>query len=311
MASKDVILSAGTIDSPKILMLSGIGPSDELAKNDIPLIQDLPVGKNLRDHFCIVTAFIRADGVNDRAAFYGSEEAMAAAREQWQKDGSGPWSIFGCQGGIGYFKSDRVYASEEFKALPKEEQDYLQKETVPTYELFTHFPIHMLNPEMPNNLTYNGLTVFPMNEQSRGEVTLQSKNPRDKPIMDPKLFSHPFDQRVAIESLRHLMEFTEHPAYAKDTVQAIHVPKSTSDEDLLEFIQQNLISVWHMTGTVKMGKAGEKGTCVDSDFKILGVDNLRVADMSVVPVLTNNHTQATAYIAGASLADKLVAEYDL
>jgi choline dehydrogenase-like flavoprotein len=66
-----------------------------------------------------------------------------------------------------------------------------------------------------------------------------------------------------------------------------------------------------MTGTVKMGKAGEKDACVDSDFKVVGIENLRVADMSVVPVLTNNHTQATAYIAGASLADKLVAEYGL
>jgi len=312
MASKEVVISAGSIDSPKILMLSGIGPADELAKHDISLIQDLPVGKNLRDHTCVVTVYIKKEGTNDRAAFYGSEEAMATAREEWlQKDGSGPWSVFGCQGGIGYFKAPRLYETDEFKTLPKHEQEYLTKETVPSYEVFTHFPVHMLNPDMPNNLTYQSLAAFPMNEQSRGEVTLQSKDPRDPPIMDPKLLSHPFDQRVAIESLRDVMEFSAHPAYARDTLAAIHVPKSNSDEDLLEFIRENAISVWHMTGTVKMGKAGEKDACVDSDFKVVGIENLRVADMSVVPVLTNNHTQATAYIAGASLADKLVAEYGL
>ncbi|RFU29339.1 hypothetical protein B7463_g7013, partial [Scytalidium lignicola] len=310
--SKEVILSAGSIDSPKILMLSGIGPRAELEKHKIPVIQDLPaIGQGLRDHFAVPIIYLRKESINERGAFYGNKERMDEALAQWKKDGTGPWSSFACQLGIGWFKSDDVEKSPEFKALPAEEQKYLTEETVPHYEVLTHFPAHMFNPKMPTNLDYCALLVFLMNGQSRGQVSLQSADPKDPLLMDPKLLSHPYDRSTSIHILRHALNLTKHPAFAKDTASELLVPKSESDEDILEHFRDNLFSTWHMTGTAKMGRADDPTAAVDNHFRVKGVEGLRIADMSVVPVLTSNHTQATAYGTGATAADVLIDEYGL
>jgi choline dehydrogenase-like flavoprotein len=311
-AAKEVILCTGTLDSPKILMHSGIGPAAELEQHNINVIQDVPaIGRNLRDHIALGLVFLRKEGTNDGAAFYGNPDAMEAALQQWKENSTGGWSSFGCQRGIGWFKLDKLNDTEEFKALTASEQSFLHEDTVPHYELYTHFPAHMFNPEMPTNLTYNALFIFLMNEQSRGEVRLQSSNPGEPLLFDPKFFSHPFDRRAAIEILRSLLAFTTQPAYADDTIAAIHAPKSDSDEDLLEFWHDNLISVWHMNGTVKMGKKHDKDAAVDSRSRVRGIQNLRIADMSIVPILPNNHTQITAYVTGVSCADVLMKDYGL
>lgn len=149
-----------------------------------------------------------------------------------------------------------------------------------------------------------------MNEQSTGEVKLQSANPDDPLLVDPKFLEHPFDRRACIDIYRHVLELTKHPAIAKDTTATILGSKSESDEDILEHWKNNLSSSWHMTGTVKMGQ-DDTDAAVNSHFQVFGVEKLRVADMSVVPLLTNNHTQATAYLTGATCADVLIGEYNL
>lgn len=135
-ASKDVILSAGSLDTPKILMLSGIGPKTELQKHSIGLVHELPrVGKGLRDHYGLSMHYLVKDEYNDRGAYYRDPEKVKAAKEQWMKDGTGELSTFACQVGMGFFKSDKIYASEEFKALPKETQSFLQRPTIPCFEI--------------------------------------------------------------------------------------------------------------------------------------------------------------------------------
>lgn len=99
---------------------------------------------------------------------------------------------------------------------------------------------------------------------------------------DPKFLDHPFDRRIATK-ISELLDIANHPAYAKDTPATIAGPKSNSDEDLLEYWKEHLFSVWHMTGTVKMGNPGDPNAAVNHQFRVLGIDGLRVADMSVVP----------------------------
>ncbi|EAW13556.1 GMC family oxidoreductase [Aspergillus clavatus NRRL 1] len=310
-ASKDVILTAGALDSPKILMHSGIGPSEQLGKFQIPLVHDLPaIGQNLRDHFFAPLSFKRSPETNDRNAFFGDKNAMDEAMTQWMKDGTGPWARYSCQLAAGWFKSDGLLASAEFQELPPTVQDFLKRETVPHYEFMTNFPVHFIRPQM-TDYSYMCLLVFLMNEQSSGELRLQSSNPDDPLLFDPKFFSHPFDRRACIEILRDALQVTKHESFTKDTVAPILVPASESDEDLLAHWKNTLGSSWHMTGTVKMGKSGDVDAAVDSRFRVFGTENLRVADMSVVPVLTNNHTQATAYVTGLTCAEALIAEYEL
>ncbi|KAL4982218.1 hypothetical protein BDW68DRAFT_182760 [Aspergillus falconensis] len=311
-ASKEVILSAGSLDTPRILMHSGIGPADHLKEFNIPVFKDIPcIGQGMRDHPFVPICFLRNPSTNNRNAFYGSQAAMDAAMKQWLVDGSGPWARHGAQLMMGWLKSDAVTKSAEFAALPEDVKAFLNKPTVPHYEISAGFPLHMLAPELTKDYSYVCLLAFLMNEQSVGEVRLQSSDPEVPLLFNANFLAHPYDRRVCIESVRELLAVTNHPAFAKDTVSMILGPKSEGDEDILEHWRNTVVSSWHMTGTVKMGKAGELDAAVDKSFKFMGVEGLRVADMSVVPVLANNHTQATAYVTGSTAADVLIKEYGL
>lgn len=293
-------------------MHSGIGPANELTKFNIPIIQNLPaIGQGLRDHFFVPLILHRNPETNDRNTFFQDPTAMTAAMKQWEADGTGPWSRYGCQLGIGWFKSEAITSSPEFQSLPSKVQDFLTRETIPHYELITHFPVHFIYPQLFQDYSYICLVVFLMNEQSTGAVTLQSSNPTDPLLFNPNFLSHPFDRQACISIYRHLLTLTNHESFAKDTLSTIMGPASSSDEDILSFWRENLSSSWHMTGTVKMGRDGDRDAAVDSSFRVFGIQGLRVADMSVVPVLTNNHTQATAYVTGATCGDVLVKEYGL
>ncbi|KAH6656595.1 hypothetical protein BKA67DRAFT_654922 [Truncatella angustata] len=312
-ASKEVILSAGALNSPSILMHSGLGPADQLQKFNLPIKQDLPnIGKGLRDHMFSPLVFTRKEGSTSRAAFYGDEKIMREALELWKKDGTGPWAKFACETGIGFFKLDTITSSQEFQDLPVDEQRYLKSATVPHMEVITHFPMHWFIPNFPKeNLDYSCLLAFLYNAQSRGEVTLQSSDPNVPLLFDPKFLDHPYDRRAAIESLRAVLKVANSEAYSKDSIAQLAGPASESDEDLLEYWRQTISSSWHMTGTLKMGKKDDADAVVDPDFRLLGVQGLRVADMSAVPVLVSAHIQAAAYVTGMTCAEKLVAEHDL
>lgn len=300
-ASKEVILSAGTLDTPRILMHSGIGPEEQLKKFNIPVVLSAPaVGRGMRDHGFTPLVYKRTpESTGGRSTFWGAQNQSIrdAALEQWKKDGTGPWAKFACGNGIGFFKLGKTYTeSPEFLALPASERDYLLDEFIPHYEVFTHFPIHDFMPGFSDDdLDYSCLLVFLDNAQNRGSVTLQSSDPNVPLKFDPGFLGTAFDRRTSVEALRDTLRFTESPGYAKDTVSAIAAPKAdATDDELLDYWRQTISSTWHMTGTVKMGKPGDADAAVDNNFRFVGIEGLRVADMSVVPVLPSAHTQAVA-----------------
>ncbi|CAG7561210.1 unnamed protein product [Fusarium equiseti] len=312
-ASKEVILSAGALNTPSILMHSGIGPASQLSQFNIPVVKDVPrIGQGLRDHMFTPLVYTRKEGDTARKPFYGDQKAMDEALQQWRQDGTGPWTKFACELGIGWFKLDKLVKSEEFKALPEQEKEYLMKETVPHYEILTHFPIHWFIPQFPDcNLNYSCILVFYYNSQSQGEVTLQSSDPNVPLKFDPKFLSTPFDRRAAIESLRDAFRLVKHENYVKNNVDTMVGPVGDSDEELLAHWRATISSSWHMCGTTKMGKKDDPEAVVDSDYKVIGFEGLRVADMGVVPVLASCHIQSVAYVTGMTAAEKLIAEYDL
>ncbi|KAI0125603.1 hypothetical protein BJ170DRAFT_439566 [Xylariales sp. AK1849] len=283
-ARQEVIVSGGALNSPQILLLSGIGPPEELQKHGIaPLHELAQVGKNLQDH-CLSTAGIIIKKDHDKA-FRQSPTPM------------------------GWFKVPAILESDEFNALPREMQDYLQKPNVPNWELATHTPFLDGTTVGKDEEIFSCLCLL-MNPQSRGTVTLQSANPKDAPIIDPKFLTHPFDRKTAIESFRELLRFFQAPVWKEKTIRNLAWPRDDSDEAILECFSSHLGSSWHMCGTVNMGK-NAKEACVDSSFKVFGLERLRVADLSVCPMVPNNHTQTTAYIVGELAAEKLIAEYGL
>ena len=279
-------MSAGALNTPKLLLLSGIGPASELQKHSIPVRLDLPVvGRGLKDHHHITPAWIRAADTTDRPAYYRSPSLQAAARAQWEIDGTGPLSEISCVHTVGFFKSDAIYQSDEFKALPEERQRHLLKPTVPLYEIFLNGPIpeQLLSPSTAQPLT--SVFILVLNPENSGTVTLSSPDPAEPPLYDPKFFSNPFGRRVAIEATRETMAVIESAAFQKDTVGMLHGPKSSSEEDILAYWRERTVSTWHMCGTVRMGREGDERVGVDRNFRVLGTRGLRVVDLSVLPIL--------------------------
>ncbi|KAK7907983.1 FAD/NAD(P)-binding protein [Apiospora marii] len=286
MARKEVIISGGAINSPQLLLLSGLGPEEALRKHGIPRVLDLPqVGRNLQDHCFSTAGIVIKKGHTTTPLLQQSPSPM------------------------GWFQLPAVLRSREFQALPLPMQTYLRRPLVPNWEMATHAPFfdHV---EISDDEEVFSAICLVMNPQSRGTVTLKSANPRDPPAIDPRFLTHPFDRRTAIEGMREMLRFFQAPTWKQKTVRNVSWPQDNSDKAIWEAFSSNLKSSWHMAGTVKMGHSAQEA-CVDSSFKVIGTQNLRVADMSVCPLLPNNHTQSTAYIIGEIAAEKIVAEYGL
>lgn len=308
-AEKEIILSAGALDTPKILLLSGVGPKEELARHSIQTVANLPVGLGLQDHVHVVMTMQLTDGANDRAE-WNSPVAMQASREQFAKDGTGILAILNATAVIGFFNGDeKLYTSDEFKQLSPSVQKYIQHPGIPSLEIATGFP--PLTPLADPTATYLTVAAFAMTPQSRGSVTLKSADPADPPISDPKLMSHPYDRRNMIETTRKAYDYITSPGLAKDTIRPFIAPASNSDKDIWEFIQGHCNSTWHMSCTARMGKADDDSAVVTTDFRVKGLQGLRVADVSVTPFLPNCHTQSTAYLIGETASERLIAEYGL
>jgi choline dehydrogenase-like flavoprotein len=218
-------------------------------------------------------------------------------------------------------KVDRLYESKEFLALGRKEQEFLKREGVPTYEAAFGGPLNhpSLEAEIPEGYEYLSIVAFEMNSQSHGSVSISSSNPVDPPLLNLGTFTDPtgFDVKVVKESIRDVVHFFEGTeTYKQGFVRWLAGPGDLGtgedeDRELEKLVRENSIPVWHGCGTVKMGREGEEGTCVGSDFKVLGTEGLRVIDMSAAPVLISGHTQASAYLIGAMGAEKLIEEYGL
>lgn len=284
-ARKGVIVCGGSLDTPRILMHSGIGPAGQLEAYGIPIVKaNDHVGQHLKDHQHITPTWARADDTTNRHKYYRSKELQAAARVQWEADQTGPLSEIACAMGIGFLKLEAVFETPEFKNLPEHVRHHLLKPTVPTYEFSINGPSfqYFLDPE--NASPGVSVFVFLMNLQSTGSVTLQSSDPKVPLLFDPNFFSHPYDRRLAVEVTREVLKIANSPSFSKDIVEAISLPDSDSEEDILDYWKKATGSTWHMTGTARMGR-DEQSAVVDKDLKVFGVENLRVADMSVVPIL--------------------------
>ncbi|KAI4114978.1 MAG: hypothetical protein LQ345_004335 [Seirophora villosa] len=281
-ARKEVILSAGAVDTPKLLLLSGVGPASDLQKLGIPVTQNLPaIGKNLRDRLFIELVTIQKPDSHHRSAYMGSPEQMAEARKQWATDQTGPLASYFMPQMIGFIRSDDILASEAFSKLSALNRSGLSGRTKPTYEIISQAP----SPSVQAPSLYLSTAVAFHGTESGGEITLQSADPNDPPLINPDFLSHPFDRHIAIHAVRETLGFVHTPSLAKDQIRLAAGPKGDGDDDILDYVRNTATSMWHPCGTVKMGKAEDEGTCVDTSFKVVGLEGLRVVDMSVAPFL--------------------------
>ncbi|EMM6763218.1 GMC family oxidoreductase [Pluralibacter gergoviae] len=289
LMAKNVIVSAGAVQTPKILMHSGIGPADHLQKFGIQPLVNLPgVGENLHDHPIIpVSAYVRGT-LGYQSAASGAGALKAGMRYYLTKDG--PASGNGIET-VSYW----------------DPQDFSAEPTVQCY----HEPIISDNGLTPTG-TRSGITfaLVVLQPRSRGSVRLGSRDPLAMPLIDPKFIDDKYDLEVGIQAVKAIRKVMSHGSLASVLEEeAMPGPAVQSDEQIGEFVKRVATTMWHPVGTCRMGS--DEMSVVDADLKVKQTENLYVMDASVMPNITSGNTnaptQALALIGAKRLVKRLSA----
>lgn len=314
-ARKEIIISGGAYCSPTILMRSGIGAKSELESHGIECQVDLPgVGKNLMDHM-IVFIFYETTKPNVTSDYLlYRPNALGEAYRQWKEEKRGPLSTFPF-GAFAYSRLDERLASEpawtSAPRRPGRDPMGLTK-SQPNVEFFSTecYGGPKQFDQFPDGDKSHAFSIIAelFAPKSRGTVTLKSKDPKDNPVVDHNYLSEELDIVVLSEACRYANEIIMKGKGTKDIVEGSW-PKDlthhayTSREQWVPYIKDNATTCYHPGGTVKMGKASDPTAVLDEELRVRGVNNLRVADTSVMPLLNQGHTQMPAYAIGEKAAD--------
>ena len=289
-ANKEVLLSAGAFNSPQILMLSGIGPKDELAKHDIPLEHELNgVGKNLQDHVDILTvvrhqktellAFRPKAGwwfLKELFKYFGNKTGMLT-------------SVVAESGG--FIKSHPSLATPD-----------LQLNFIPAA-----MDDHGRNTKMLFNYGI-ALHACLLRPQSRGQISLYSKGASVHPKINLNMLSHPDDVSTMVKAIKICRNILSQQPLVESNGQEIFPGHACqSDEQIEQFLREKANTLYHPVGTCKMGT--DNMAVVDEQLKVHGLSGLRVIDASIMPTLISGNTNAPTIMIAAKTADLILAEH--
>ena len=280
-ASREVILSGGAFNSPQLLMLSGIGPAKELERLGIKVIHDSPgVGKNLRDHLAVRLGC----EINEPLSFPAlPEAAKAAAMAEYTKTRTGPMASNFLEAG--------AFATT------------IEDENWPSLQLFFFPAMPTPYPEAGSSSRHGMTFVSSVNRpHSHGEVTLASANPLDRPMINPNYLSDPEDMKVAVAGVRWNLEIMKGRAF--DSVRAnATFPQTLPDTDaeLEAHIRRDGTTIWHVSGTCKMGT--DSAAVVDAELRVHGLDGLRIVDASIMPQVVSANTNAAVIMIAEKASD--------
>ncbi len=282
-AASEVLLSAGAVNSPQLLMLSGIGPADMLRRHGIPVAADLPgVGANLQDHLDICTLHHCPPGLS-----YDRISELKTAFEYFLRGRRGPGTSNVAEAG-GFVRS----------ALATDDRPDVQ----------FHFVPAMLDDHGRNRLQGDGLTVHAcfLRPRSRGRILLHDADPASPVRIQANYLSDPdgFDLRMMVECARLSRRLLSQPAFRPFLGAPIHPARTDlPDTGLEEFVRARAETIYHPSGTCRMGR--DQAAVVDPQLRVRGIDALRVVDASVMPELPGGNTNAPVIMIAERAADLL------
>jgi choline dehydrogenase len=285
-ANNEVILSAGAIGSPQILMLSGIGPDDQLGTHGIATLHSSPgVGRNLQDHLQarpVYKCSVPSINTRTRGLWNQARIALEYAAKQ-----SGPMTMAASLG-TGYLKT----------------RDELETPDI-------QFHIQPFSADNPTTGTHDfdafTASVLQLRPESAGEIRLKSAEPRDHPEIHPNYLSTALDQQTIVEGIRVARRICRHEPVSSMITEE-HAPGcAIADDDhdgLLKWARDTATTIYHPTGTCKMGQ--DAMAVVDERLKVRGVSHLRVADCSIMPQIVSGNTNAPAIMIGEKASDLIL-----
>lgn len=287
-ADREVIVAAGSLVTPQLLMLSGIGAADHLRSHGIRCIADLPgVGENLIDHPEVPITAI----ANGPYGYYkqGVGWRMLANGLQFKVFGSGPITSSGVEAGAFVNPMDPAGTpSIQAFCVPIV---YLDRDTLDSVEDTYGFTV----------------TTVIVKPKSRGTVRLRSANPEDMPLVSPNLLKHPDDMRMMIEAQKYFLRaFHEPPLSEKVKRIAIPAPGETSDEAMALHCKRFVKTNYHPSGTCRMGATGDAMAVLDTRMRVRGVERLRICDLSAMPDINAGNTNAPAMMMGSRCAELIL-----
>jgi choline dehydrogenase len=292
-ASREVILSGGAINSPQLLMLSGVGPADQLARHHIPMVHELPgVGQNLQDHLDVLVVHKCVKpvslGISFRNLLAQSWHLLTYLVQR-----KGPLTTNAAEGG-GFVKSDAAQAIPDlqYHFTPATLDDHGRNLSRAAFTLFGHgYALH----------------VCDLRPKSRGHIGLKSSNPRDPARIEPNYLSHPDDMATlekGVKAARKLLAAKAFDPYrGEELFPGQHVQ---SDEEIRDFIRRKAGTIYHPVGTCKMGI--DAMAVVDASLKVHGMQGLRVVDASIMPTLVGGNTNAPTVMIAEKAADMILRE---
>lgn len=271
-ARRETVLSAGAINSPHILQLSGIGPSALLQKHGIEVLRDAPVGENLQDHLQI-RAVYKVKGTRTLNTVAGNLFGKAVIGAEYLLKRSGPMSMSPSQLGA-FTRSDptKSHANLEYHVQPLSLEAF--GEDLHDFPAIT-------------------VSVCNLNPTSRGHVRIRSTNFRDAPMISPNYLATEEDRKVAADSLRQVREIMSKPAMKPYEPEEYKPgPQFQTDDELAKLAGDIANTIFHPVGTVKMGSAHDDTAVLDPHLRLKGVSGLRVVDASVMPEITSGNTNS-------------------
>lgn len=307
-AKKEVILSAGTFQSPQLLMVSGVGPKETLEQYDIPVVKELPgVGQSMMDHIYFTVA--HQVGVTTASRLGYDPVYAAAAAESYRANGTG--ALTTAANAIGFERlvdhAPELLKNSTIKALKEEfPSDWPDAEFI-AQDVWTSFS-NVDFPLVQNENDYASLIVALVAPFSRGNLTIKSADATVAPVINPNWLTDARDKDQAIALFKRARQIWSHMDEIVIGDEFRPGPEAQTDEEIWKWIQDDAITVWHASSTCKMGNSNDTMAVVDSKARVYGTNGLRVVDASAFPFLTPGHPQSGIYMLAEKIADAIKSE---